>query len=252
MTVVEARTGWHQYGSESVEPLQSKVLNTVKSICIFYIATEAIRTVAIKTFSNMPDLFDEAIDSVVIAPVLEEILFRVILLDGIKAIQNAVFTHWHSRPATPAELQSQKVFRVWVTAIAFGIAHLGNYPGMSTAGKVAVTAWHILGGLIYGYLKEVADSASASLIYHSYHNYIVMCGKANILTSNQTFALIVIPRLVLLTLLTKGTEIKNALVSLPRKTVQVVKDINAFVKEAVIQVERTLFNKSSSPYPHLV
>ncbi len=110
---------------------------------------------------------------VVIAPIAEEIIFRTIIQGGMKKLQDYSFKWIRGRDATVAEQEAQRLFRVRVTGVLFGLAHWGNFAGKPVAVKVAFTALITFGGITLSYLKEATGSTAPCILAHSVHNAIL-------------------------------------------------------------------------------
>ena len=107
---------------------------------------------------------------VVVAPIAEEILFRGILLTGIEYtfyVKDALMGF------VPSEIdeRARLVFRVRVTAVVFGLAHLMN-PVRSFIQVFSAT----LSGLSYGYFKEKTNSVVPGMMLHAINNGLVQVG----------------------------------------------------------------------------
>ena len=112
---------------------------------------------------------------IILAPVLEEFLFRGVLLTSLEMMQkgyNVVRHYSHNHEMTKAEIKAQMVFRVRITALVFGLAHLAN--GHKPI-ELAVQVTHcIFGGLTYGYFKEKRRSISLPIILHATNNALAV------------------------------------------------------------------------------
>ncbi len=124
----------------------------------------------LEEFLSDPDLALEYMESsffsdVVEAPILEEIIFRVI-------IQN--FFHWISQKIVPdqnleffsCKLKLSLLVAIIATAILFGMAHLSS--GLGIIHVILAT----VGGITYGILKE-KQGLPASIAAHMTNNAIV-------------------------------------------------------------------------------
>lgn len=105
-------------------------------------------------------------EAVIVAPLVEEILFRGIFLRGIRLAQYLV----QKDPTSNEEKLAKQKFRVRFTGIAFGLAHF--HGGLFQVTQAA------LGGISYGYLSEKYETLSASMITHGIHNFIVLKAKS--------------------------------------------------------------------------
>lgn len=98
--------------------------------------------------------------SVVIAPVVEEIFFRGVLLKFVYLCQR--------KPQTPEEEGKQRAYRIHSVAFIFGFLHwpLGEGP------INAVLAY--FGGVSYGWLAEKHQTLSLIIVAHGINNFLVM------------------------------------------------------------------------------
>ena len=95
--------------------------------------------------------------SVLVGPVVEEIIFRGPLL---------VVLAWKSRPAW---LLSSTLI---TTSVLFGAVHLGNYE-MLTAGAYAAVLVPCVAGFVLGSVVIKSGSLFASIMAHSFNNTLV-------------------------------------------------------------------------------
>lgn len=119
-------------------------------------------------------LCGSAITTVIVAPVLEEILFRGILLTGVEFAQkgyNQVYRWKQNYEPSAEDLEAQKIFRVRTTAFIFGLVHLTNHATLNFSAIYQVTSCTI-SGLSYGYLKEKTNSIALPIIGHARNNAI--------------------------------------------------------------------------------
>ena len=110
----------------------------------------------------------------IFAPIAEEILFRGILLQGIHLTQIC----WHylgGSELTEEDLTSQQVFRVHLSAIIFGAAHLMN-PHQNAISALTQFTWSYFGGVAYGYLSEKYETLSVSILAHGMNNTLAVAG----------------------------------------------------------------------------
>jgi hypothetical protein len=108
---------------------------------------------------------------VVVAPIVEEILFRGVLLNVIYLSQKAL-VKGDEREG------KQRTFRVHLTAIAFGAAHLTNsHTNPFTA--IFQCSWCYLSGVTLGYLAEKTHSISLGILAHGLNNGIAVFAMLN-------------------------------------------------------------------------
>ena len=104
----------------------------------------------------------------VFAPVVEEILFRGILLRSIHAMQKVL----NNQNGLTEEAPQQK-FRVHLSAFIFAAAHLTNPHKTMTSALMQFT-WTYFGGLSYGYLSEKYNTLSVSILAHGFNNFLAV------------------------------------------------------------------------------
>ncbi|MBA2728782.1 MAG: CPBP family intramembrane metalloprotease [Parachlamydiaceae bacterium] len=131
------------------------------NVAVFVINTLGIATLGVAAVSITPTFFE----IVVVAPILEELLFRGILQDSIAYIQKRMPSQaWIASPAC----------RILITSAFFAGVHLGNAGRwMGTAEAVLQTAQAFIWptcSIIY----ETTDSLNASIVTHVTNNFIAM------------------------------------------------------------------------------
>ena len=101
----------------------------------------------------------------VVAPLLEEIVFRGFLSDRIKDVQVYLFGE------KEASSELQKIFRIFAQATVFGICHYHPKQG-SDNGVIVLSSG--AGGLFLGDVKEENKNLWSSCFVHSYLNASVL------------------------------------------------------------------------------
>lgn len=109
----------------------------------------------------------------VAAPVVEEIIFRGVVQRGIAFIQN-VINYSKKREISSAELETQRMYRVQITASLFAAAHLMN-AHKSVSAKLFQFSWCYIGGVSYGYLSERYRTIAVSILTHGINNIAALC-----------------------------------------------------------------------------
>lgn len=112
-------------------------------------------------------------------PLLEEFLFRGLLLKGIHWIQN----EWHviqnerndsrKKILTNEDLKTQQVFRVHLSAFIFAAVHLTNSHATVFAALFQFTHAYIL-GVSYGYISEKYKTLSIGILQHGVNNSLAI------------------------------------------------------------------------------
>ncbi|MBA3720986.1 MAG: CPBP family intramembrane metalloprotease [Parachlamydiaceae bacterium] len=122
-----------------------------------------------------PDAMKAAIfTGVVLAPIVEEILFRQLLQGFLHMLQKFKNRFIAKEAPNPQNLKAQEIFRVRVTAVLFGCVHLLNPHTHVIFAAIQFTS-ATLGGLCYGYLSEKYNTISLTILAHGMHNAL-LCG----------------------------------------------------------------------------
>lgn len=164
---------------------ESTIYSWIKETASISSATLLITEFTKHVFSETKSSYDDAYFAIVKAPFYEEIVFRTLLQGGIKLAQYYTFRVIRWRDATDAELASQKTFRVWATAIAFGLVHATNDHEfmISKITQIYITTFC---GITTGYIKEDTGTTGLTILCHAAHNFIcqsVVVGFISPLTS---------------------------------------------------------------------
>lgn len=163
---------------------QTFVTDTTKETAYVTSAILIVNQCVHRLFSEMGDAYDGVRGTVLSGPVIEEILFRTIFQGGIKQIQHYSFLYFRG-PATQAELNSQKTFRIWATSIAFGLVHAAN-PHQTLALKLNQVYLCTFTGLSYAHLKENTGSTAPSIFCHAFNNFLTLTSVAGFLSPITT------------------------------------------------------------------
>ncbi len=144
-----------------------------------YLYREIIKISLIATFVYTgiilvcpPALVSEAAIIILIAPLIEEIFFRGIVLPSIEIFQkcyNGTRLWMHKETPTETDLKTQKIWRIRISAVAFGLAHATN-PHSHLIQKVLQVSLSTLWGITTGYLKEKTDSLAPPFLAHATNN----------------------------------------------------------------------------------
>ena len=106
---------------------------------------------------------------VVYRPLLEEILFRGMLLRGMHGLQIGVNYLFLNEELTDEEETRQKVVRICASALIWGGCHLMN-SAVDRKHAVIQIAWSCLGGIVYGILSENYKTLSYGYLLHGMNN----------------------------------------------------------------------------------
>jgi membrane protease YdiL (CAAX protease family) len=98
-------------------------------------------------------------------PIIEEILFRGFIQDTIKTIQEKVLK-------VDENSTVQKVVRVFVQGILFGITHLNKLHTLAV--NICIVAVTAFIGMVNGYLKEKQNSLFGAITVYSVHNSCII------------------------------------------------------------------------------
>jgi hypothetical protein len=109
----------------------------------------------------------------VFAPVVEEIIFRGILLRGIQLMQKAWNWNYYRDDLTNEEEAAQQKFRVRASALIFAAAHLMN-PHKNIHSALIQFTWAFIGGISYGYLSEKYKTLSVGILAHGLNNSLAV------------------------------------------------------------------------------
>lgn len=146
---------------------------TVAEVIKIFAATLFLSIAWACAYVNQPAAIKErALLAIVAAPLIEEILFRGILQKTIHLIQHLTL----KKNPTEMEKIHQKTFRVQLSSLLFGAAHLTN-EGNSPLGRGIQCTWSYFGGVSYGYLSEKYQTLSMSILAHGLNNMIATAGS---------------------------------------------------------------------------
>lgn len=148
----------------------------------FVIIAEIVKIVAAKMFlqfitkqflfNNSKISAETAIITCIIAPVLEEIVFRGVLLKGIHLIQ-ITWNYCKKNDLTKEDELGQQIFRVRLSSLVFAAAHLLNPHKNLIAAGIQFT-WALLLGSNCGYLTEKYHTLSIGILIHGFNNSIAI------------------------------------------------------------------------------
>lgn len=170
--LVEGHTRMFNDVTDFIE--QKRVLKFAKNITV-----ETIKLVAATIFLHHlhqkfvlnPTLnVKSTYHAVVIAPLIEEILFRGIFQRGIWLTQKG-WNHLRGVELTEESEKAQQIFRMHLSALAFAAAHLTN-EHTAVWGALYQFSHCYLSGLSYGYLSEKYHTLSLSIIVHGLNNFL--------------------------------------------------------------------------------
>jgi membrane protease YdiL (CAAX protease family) len=105
----------------------------------------------------------------VVIPIIQEIFFRGFIQGGIRFVQDGWNDYVVKRELTQNEIMIQKTWRIHLTALIYGAAHLRNSNSDYYA-KYAQGIWFYLRGVSYGYLNEKYRTLSANILAHGISN----------------------------------------------------------------------------------
>lgn len=173
-------------------PDRQKVINYFNPIvqhrafrAVCTVVSETIKIIAAKIFleflgntflvgRNPRITQSEIYKTIVLAPVSEEIIFRLIIMQGIHLTQKGWNCIWKEE-LTERDLKIQQVFRVFLSAFIFGAAHLLN-PHQNLTSALTQFTWTFIAGVLYGYLSEKYQTISVSILFHGINNFLAFGG----------------------------------------------------------------------------
>ena len=149
---------------------------------VYKATVEIVKVVAAKVFLefiskrylNAPLImpFKSVYETVVLAPLLEEILFRFLILKSIHLFQELMNMLSHKGTVDDEKKLNQQIFRVHFTALIFGLVHLTN-PHKTAKSAAIQVVWSALGGEVYGNMAEKYHSIFPSILSHALNNAMV-------------------------------------------------------------------------------
>lgn len=104
---------------------------------------------------------------VLILPVFEEIIFRLVLQRGIQLVQKYRQHYIHKVQPSPEDLKAQEVFRVRITAVLYALCK--TFYRQNNPSPLHFIG-HMLSGLTYGYLSEKYSSLALPILAHGFFN----------------------------------------------------------------------------------
>lgn len=157
-----------------VESRTFQVVSAVVVEMVKIIAAKAFLELLTKKFlSDVNSKVTPRIYNVVIlAPVLEEIFFRGMLLPGIHLAQKG-WNYLRGNELTDEELETQQVFRVHLSATIFGAVHLFN-PHETVSAAIHQFGWTYFLGISWGYMSEKYQTISVCILSHGFNNALVI------------------------------------------------------------------------------
>lgn len=120
----------------------------------------------------------EIYNTTVIAPLVEEILFRGVLLNGIRLLQKGWNYLTFADKLTDEDRKVEQIFRVHLSALIFATLHLFN-PHKHIAGALIQFTWSYLGGMTYAYLSEKYHTLSVNILVHGINNTLAVAGAVH-------------------------------------------------------------------------
>lgn len=114
---------------------------------------------------------------IVQGPILEECLFRGVILAGILLLQTLYYDIVNTfykmvwKQEAPEDERFQQVFRVYLSAFIFAAVHLKN-PHQNVQGACHQFIWTYLLGVSYGYLTEKYKNLAESILFHGVNNFL--------------------------------------------------------------------------------
>ena len=194
----------YHFSENYVEPvIHHPTARRVFGVCLERIL-EGIKVIMAKVFlehlgsyylSHSTKITKEHIYQVIVrAPIVEEWLFRGVLLRVIhlvqdiltgNKVQSSLSQDSSDIESSADELekemiedkQTKRTFRIHLAALIFAAAHLSN-PHPNKISALTQFAWSYLGGVIYGHLTEKYDSLAPGILAHGINNLIATASLA--------------------------------------------------------------------------
>lgn len=145
----------------------SLMIETVKLVAIAVFLTILSQVLLIK---NRRYMKAEVQLAIVFGPLLEEIVFRFLLMKLIRLVQNNSLSK--KGPQNFLKKYS-KIFRVHFAASIFAAAHLSNEMPNAVA-RLKHLSWVYTGGVVYGNLFEKYNSLAPSYLAHGLNNFFAI------------------------------------------------------------------------------
>lgn len=108
------------------------------------------------------------IEMVVLGPLFEELFFRGMVQNGIWMIQEIYNNVIKGTPPTEEDLETQKTYRIGITALFFGVAHL-----MNPEPSLIQVTWATWDGIEHGCSMERTHTLATSILDHGMNNGLV-------------------------------------------------------------------------------
>jgi hypothetical protein len=147
-----------QNGYNKITTQFNRLPHVIQESCKLY----AVALVLNEIVERMPEHPDKFL-AVFVAPIVEEMLFRGLLMSTIKLVQKVE----GPRRPTPEQLERQKKIRIVVQAVIFGAVHLTNGLEPSRVIQVVLCTYS---GYYYGQIAEKTNSIAATIILHATNN----------------------------------------------------------------------------------
>lgn len=157
-----------------------------------------------------------ALKSIFQAPVIEELIFRGVLQNGIGLLLKIgrcgfakVKNQTVSEFSTESVLAVERKITIGLAAVIFGLAHATNAHS-SLAAKIFQVVHATLGGIEYGALLEETNTLAYSILGHAANNCIVVACYVGMISTINMIALLIILDISLLYVAYRGIEgVKN-------------------------------------------
>ena len=171
------------YRSQFVENFTENYVEPViyHPICqwAFRITLELVKIFAVKFFldylsgdisqGTSEEMTRKIYRAVIIAPLVEEIVFRGFVVVGIKAMQSMYNAGLLKCEPTEEDKRVQQIFRIHLSAFLFAAIHLNNLHKTVPRALIQFVEAYIA-GLSLGYLSEKYQTLSATILSHGIHN----------------------------------------------------------------------------------
>lgn len=160
----EPQLSQHHHSSSFIYQATLEVVKVV--VAAFFL--EAIRQVAFRGTRLLSQR--EIFQLTVLSPIAEEILFRGIVLNGIKLFQKRFF-------AIDSQQQDKnaRAARIHLSSLASALSHMRlPFTYRHPSAPLLQCSWSYLSSLSYGYMDEKYQTLSASILAHGISNAILV------------------------------------------------------------------------------
>lgn len=178
-------------GAVSFRPFIDNYVNPVifhpVSQRTFRIAVEVVKILAVKIFLEVVSQQLQKrgtysakwqfsiVHIIVTGPLIEELLFRGIILKGSHLLQIGILRFIFKYEPNDREKHILQITRVQLSALAFSAVHLTNPYSRSILIAQCISTY--VDGIAYGYLHEKYQSIAPSFLFHGLNNALAIAAE---------------------------------------------------------------------------